>query len=89
MAAEVEQTTKMFGNNTKVRFLDKQVKILMDGAIISQLMQMEDYLGSIKTGQIANFTILEQNPYKVELDSLKDIQVYDTVFKGKLFPVKH
>ena len=40
VAAEVEQTTKMFGNNTKVRFLDKQVKILMDGAIISQLMQM-------------------------------------------------
>lgn len=51
--------------------------------------QMEDSLGSIKTGKIANFTILEQNPYKVDLDSLKDIQVYGTVFEGKLFPVKH
>ncbi|BAJ03106.1 amidohydrolase [Shewanella violacea] len=51
--------------------------------------QMEESLGSIKTGKIANFTILEQNPYKVELDSLKDIQVYGTVFEGKLFPVKH
>ncbi|AQS39157.1 hypothetical protein Sps_04042 [Shewanella psychrophila] len=37
----------------------------------------------------SNFTILEQNPYKVELDKLKHIQVYGTVFEGKLFPIKH
>ncbi len=37
----VEQATQLFGDNTKVRFFDKQVKILFDGAIISQLMQMK------------------------------------------------
>ncbi len=51
--------------------------------------QMEDSLGSIKTGKIANFTILEENPYKVALDELKNIPVYATVFEGKLFPVEH
>lgn len=48
---------------------------------------MEDKLGSIKAGKIANFTILDQDPYGVELDQLKEISVYATVFEGKLFPV--
>ncbi|MEC6881709.1 amidohydrolase [Photobacterium piscicola] len=47
----------------------------------------EQNLGSIKTGKIANFTILEQDPYKVELKKLKDIPIYGTVFEGKLFPI--
>lgn len=47
----------------------------------------EQKLGSIKTGKIANFTILEQDPYKVELKNLKDIPIYGTVFEGKLFPI--
>ncbi len=51
--------------------------------------RMEESLGSIKTGKIANFTILEQNPYKVDLDKLKDISVYGTIFEGTLFPVEH
>ncbi len=47
----------------------------------------EETLGSIKTGKIANFTILEQDPYKVEIKTLKDIPIYGTVFEGKLFPI--
>ena len=51
--------------------------------------RMEESLGSIKMGKIANFTILEQNPYEVELDELEDIPVFATVFEGKMFPVTH
>jgi len=51
--------------------------------------RMEDELGSITLGKIANFTILEQDPYEVELDKLKDIAVFATVFEGKMFPVMH
>ncbi|KJF95293.1 amidohydrolase [Photobacterium angustum] len=47
----------------------------------------EETLGSIKTGKIANFTVLEQDPYKVEIKTLKDIPIYGTVFEGKLFPI--
>ncbi|PSV30056.1 hydrolase [Photobacterium sp. GB-27] len=47
----------------------------------------EETLGSIRTGKIANFTILEQDPYKVEIKTLKDIPIYGTVFEGKLFPI--
>jgi len=48
---------------------------------------MEDRLGSIELGKIANFTILDENPYDVDPNHLKDINVYATVFEGQLFPV--
>ncbi|MUJ39534.1 amidohydrolase [Aliivibrio fischeri] len=47
--------------------------------------QQEDNLGSIKVGKVANFTILEQDPYEVDLNKLKDIPIYATVFESKLF----
>lgn len=49
--------------------------------------RMEDKIGSIKTGKNATFTILKENPYKVDVDAIKDIQVDATVFEGRLFPV--
>jgi len=49
---------------------------------------MEDRLGSITVGKVANFTILGENPYDVDPDHLKDIEVHATVFEGKLFPIK-
>jgi len=49
--------------------------------------RMDHELGSIKAGKIANFTILERDPYAVPADELKDIPVYGTVFEGRLFPV--
>lgn len=48
---------------------------------------MEDSLGSIEVGKIANFTILDENPYDVDPNRLKDIGVHATVFEGQLFPI--
>ncbi|NSL54920.1 amidohydrolase [Uliginosibacterium aquaticum] len=47
----------------------------------------EDLLGSIKPGKIANLTVLEADPYKVDPKKLKDIPVWGTVFEGRVFPV--
>lgn len=47
----------------------------------------EDLLGSIKSGKIANLTVLEQDPYQVDPKKLKDIPVWGTVFEGQLYPV--
>jgi predicted amidohydrolase YtcJ len=49
---------------------------------------MEDTLGSIAIGKIANFTILGENPYDVDPAHLKDIDVHATVFEGELFPIE-
>lgn len=47
----------------------------------------EDLLGSIQSGKVANFTILEQDPYKVDPIKLKDVPVWGTVFEGRVFPI--
>ncbi len=49
--------------------------------------RMEQELGSIKAGKIANFTLLDQNPYEVPPARLNAIKVTATVFEGREFPV--
>ena len=47
----------------------------------------ETELGSIAPGKIANFTVLEADPYAVPPETLKDVPIWGTVFEGRLFPV--
>lgn len=49
--------------------------------------RMEDQLGSIAPGKLANFTILADDPYLVDPSTLKDIPVLGTVYEGRWFPV--
>jgi predicted amidohydrolase YtcJ len=48
--------------------------------------RLEDELGSITPGKLANFTILADDPYAVEPSALKDITVLGTVYEGRWFP---
>jgi predicted amidohydrolase YtcJ len=54
----------------------------------ARTIDLEKLIGSIKTGKVANFTILYENPLKVKPITMKDIKVSETIFKGKSFPVK-
>jgi len=47
---------------------------------------MEDRLGSIATGKVANFTVLGEDPYTVEPERLNEIEVLGTVYEGRWFP---
>lgn len=47
----------------------------------------EDQIGSIAPGKIANFTILDDDPYSVPPMNLKDVPIWGTVFEGRVFPV--
>jgi predicted amidohydrolase YtcJ len=47
----------------------------------------ENEIGSIAPGKIANFTVLDENPYEVAPIKLKDVPVWGTVFEGRVFPV--
>jgi predicted amidohydrolase YtcJ len=51
-------------------------------------IRMEEEIGSISPGKAADFTVLEQDPYEVAADRLKDIPVWGTVFEGEPFPVQ-
>ena len=48
---------------------------------------MENDIGSIRAGKKADFTILEEDPYEVGAEGLKDIPIWGTVFEGRPFPL--
>ena len=50
----------------------------------ARTLNLEDHIGSIEAGKIANFAILKENPFKVDPMLIKDITVLATVHKGKL-----
>jgi len=48
----------------------------------AKTLNLEHKIGSIEAGKTANFTILKQNPFKVEPITIKNIDVLGTVHKG-------
>lgn len=50
-------------------------------------IQLEKEIGSIEVGKLANLTVLEQSPYAVATEKLKDIVVVATVLEGRVQPV--
>ncbi len=55
----------------------------------ARTLNLEDKIGSIKVGKIANFTILKENPFTVDPMKIKDIPVAAVVYKGKWVQNKH
>jgi len=51
-------------------------------------LQMENDVGSIVPGKLANFTILADNPLTADPMKIKDIRVWGTVHEGRVLPVK-
>ena len=49
--------------------------------------RLEDSLGSITAGKVANFTVLGADPLAVNPVELGSIPVLGTVFEGRWFPV--
>jgi predicted amidohydrolase YtcJ len=47
----------------------------------------EDQIGSLAPGKIANMTVLENDPYAIPPEKLKDAGVWGTMFEGRVFPV--
>jgi urease alpha subunit len=50
-------------------------------------IQMDKRVGSIEVGKDANLSILEQSPYAVAPEKLKDIAVWGTMLEGRVQPV--
>lgn len=48
--------------------------------------RLEDELGSITEGKLANLTVLAEDPYRLDPLRLKDIAVLGTVYEGRWFP---
>jgi predicted amidohydrolase YtcJ len=51
-------------------------------------LRLENQVGSIVPGNLANFTILAASPLKVDPVRIKDIPVWGTVLEGRVLPVR-
>ncbi len=66
--------------------LDQALRaITIDAAYI---LGLEHEIGSIRGGKTADFTILEQDPYEVGAENLREIPIWGTVFEGRPHPIK-
>ena len=52
------------------------------------MIHMEARLGSIEAGKLADFAVLDKDPYEVGVEGLRDIKVWGTVFEGKAYPAR-
>ena len=50
-------------------------------------LRMEDEVGSIEPGKLANFTVLSENPLEATTQDIGDIAIWGTVHEGRIFPL--
>jgi predicted amidohydrolase YtcJ len=86
---EVWIAVNRFGLSGKVR--GPQERISVDQALRMVTIEaafahgMEDKVGSIAPGKYADFAVLEQDPYEVAKEKIRDIRIWGTVLGGKCF----
>ncbi len=50
----------------------------------ARAMRMEDRIGSIEAGKLADIIVLERNVFEIPIDEVADTRIYRTYFEGKL-----
>ena len=50
---------------------------------------MDTEIGSITPGKFADLAILEDDPYKVDPNELRDVSIWGTMSGGKIFPAEN
>ena len=76
---------KVFAPNERLT-LDQAIRaVTIDAAY---MINMDTTLGSIEAGKLADFAVLDKDPYEVGVDGLRDIKVWGTVFEGRAYPAK-
>ncbi len=78
---------------TSGRVAGENQKVSREGALraitieAAYSLRLENEIGSIESGKLANFTILEENPLTCDPLKIKDIKVWGTVHEGNWLPV--
>ena len=70
------------GIEESVSVVDSLRAITIDAAAV---LGMQDEVGSIRAGKIADFTVIDRDPIEEGEDALRDANVIATVFEGEVF----
>ena len=52
----------------------------------AHILGLESDLGTIEAGKLADFAVMDKDPYEVGVDGLRDIKIWGVVFEGVKFP---
>lgn len=88
MHCAVNRTTvsgRVAGPDQRISRLSALKAVTLDAAYS---LRLENEVGSIVPGKLANFTILDESPLTVDPGKIKDIAVWGTVHEGRVLPVK-
>ena len=83
-ANRLTESGALMGPNERAS-LDAALKAITTNA--AYVLGLEDEIGSLRWGKRADFTILEQDPYLVDVESLRDIPIWGTVFEGNKYEI--
>lgn len=50
-------------------------------------LRLENDVGSIEPGKLANITVLDENPLKVPTQQIGDIEIWGTLHEGRILPI--
>lgn len=87
-SVHILRSTKEGGVSTPSERLTKEQALQAITINAAWSLGLEDEIGSIETGKLADFTVLEANPFDIDAESWPDIPVWGVVLGGDLHPVK-
>lgn len=79
------QSGKVLGEAQRLTLDEAMKAITIDAAYI---LDLEDRIGSIAAGKLADFTVVDKDPYEVGAAGLRSIKVWGTVYEGRPFKAK-
>jgi predicted amidohydrolase YtcJ len=88
MHCAVNRTTvsgRVAGPDQRISPLSALKAVTLDAAYS---LRLENEIGSIVPGKLANFTILGESPLTVDPGKIKDIPIWGTVHEGRILPVE-
>ncbi len=74
---------RVLGEHERISVYDALYAVTLDAAYT---LKMDHDVGSIEPGKLADFTVLEEDPFAVDPMKLNEIKIRGTVLGGKLFP---
>jgi predicted amidohydrolase YtcJ len=73
---------RVLGEHEKISVYDALYAVTLDAAYT---VKMDKDVGSIEPGKLADFTVLEEDPFAIDPHKLKDIKIWGTVLGGQPF----
>jgi predicted amidohydrolase YtcJ len=83
-------TTRLSQSGNKTLGAEQKVSLQLALRMITidaaKVLGLDNRVGSLETGKLADFTVLEKDPFEQQAKDIKDIPVWGTVVSGRVYP---